>query len=72
LIDDITSINSDGTLAQHVGVIHPASLTVNKENAEDLRANALDLNIGIIEGKFEVNVYDKREDFPFETVQFSD
>ena len=71
LIDDITSINSDGVFSQHVGDIYPSSLTLNKENLEDSGANVLDLNIKIIDGKFDVSVYDKRDDFPFQIVQFS-
>ena len=71
LIDDITSINSDGVFGQHVGNIYPSSLTLNKENVDDSYANVLDLNVKIIEGKFNVTVYDKRDDFPFQIVQFS-
>ena len=71
LIDDITSINSDGVFGQHVGNIYPTSLTLNKENEEDSSANVLDLNVSIVDGKFKVSVYDKRDDFPFHIVQFS-
>ena len=71
LIDDITSVNSDGVFGQHVGNIYPTSLTLNKENEEDSSANVLDLNVNIIDGKFKVKVYDKRDDFPFHIVQFS-
>ena len=34
-------------------------------------ANVLDLHIKIISGKFDVSVYDKRDYFPFQIVQFS-
>ena len=71
LIDDITSINSDGVFGQHVGNIYPTSLTLNKENKEDSSANVLDLNVSIVDGKFKVSVYDKRDDFPFHIVLFS-
>ena len=71
LIDDITSVNSDGVFGQHVGDIYPSSLTLNKENDEDSRANVLDLSVSIRDGNFKVNVYDKRDDFPFQIVQFS-
>ena len=71
LIDDITSVNSDGVFSQHVGNIYPTSLTLNKENEEDSSANVLDLNVNIFDGKFKVKVYDKRDDFPFHIVQFS-
>ena len=72
LIDDITVINSNGVFASHIKDIYPESLNLNKENSDDSRANVLDLNIVIHEGKFKVNLYDKRDDFPFKIVQFSD
>ena len=71
LIDDITSVNSDGVFQEHVDNIYPDSLILNKENVVDTSAHVLDLNIDIIEGKFVVGVYDKREDFPFKIVQYA-
>ena len=47
LMDDITSVNSDGVFAQHVSSIYPESLKLNKENLDDLAANVLDLNIKV-------------------------
>ena len=70
LIDDITLVNSDGVFSQHVGDIYPSSLTINKENDDDSKANILDLNVIIRDNKFNVSVYDKRDAFPFEIVQF--
>ena len=71
LIDDISSINSDGVFSQHVSDIYPSSLTLNKENEEDSEANILDLKVIIKDNKFNVSVYDKRDAFPFKIVQFS-
>ena len=71
LIDDITSVNSDGIFGQHISNIYPLSLTLNKENSDDSMAHVLDLNVKINDGKFITSVYDKREDFPFPIVQFS-
>ena len=71
LIDDITTINSDGVFQEHVANIYPDSLTLNKENTEDTSAHVLDLNISIVEGCFIVEVYDKRDDFPFNIVQYA-
>ena len=71
LIDDITSVNSDGVFQEHVGNIYPDSLILNKENVDDTRAHVLDLDINVINGKFIVGVYDKRDDFPFKIVQYS-
>ena len=71
LIDDISSINSDGLFQQVYTDIYPASLTLNKENVGDQQANVLDLNINIEGGRFEVKLFDKRDDFPFSIVQFN-
>ena len=48
-----------------------ASLTLNKEIEVNDNANVLDLNVSICDGKLRVKVYDKRDDFPFQIVQFS-
>ena len=72
LIDDITTINSDDVFSEHVSNIYPKSLILNKENGEDSKAHVLDLRINIVEGNFDVDLYDKRDDFPFDIVQFSD
>ena len=70
LIDDITTIYSDGIFQEHVCNIYPDSLILNKENIDDTSAHVLDLEINIVEGKFFVEVYDKRDDFPFKIVQY--
>ena len=70
LIDDITSINSDGIFKFHADLIYPKSLILNKENTNNDYAHVLDLNIHIVNGTFNVSLYDKREDFPFKIVQF--
>ena len=59
-IDDISTLNSDDVFSQHVGDIYFASLTLNKENEVNDKANVLDLNVSICEGKFRVKVYDNR------------
>ena len=71
LIDDITTVNSDGVFQEHVDKIYPDSLILNKENVVDTKAHVLDLDISVEEGHFTVNVYDKRDDFPFKIVQYS-
>ena len=68
LIDDITSVNSDSIFSQHIGNIYPPSLTLNKENTDDLMAHVMDLNVKLNDGKFNVSVYEKRENFAFSTV----
>ena len=70
LIDDITSINGGDIFKSHVDKIYPCSLLLNKENECDSSANVLDLNVKVNLGKFDVEVYDKRENFPFDIVQY--
>ena len=48
----------------------PDSLVLNKENVDDNSAHVLDLNMNIVNQHFIVGVYDKRNDFPFDIVQF--
>ena len=71
LIDDITAVNADGVFQKHLDKIYPSSLFLNNENLIDSRAHVLDLDININNGSFEVCLYDKREDFPFDIVQFA-
>ena len=69
-IDDITSINSDGVFQEQFKSIYPDSLVLNRENVDDNSAHVLDLNINIVNQHFIVGVYDKRDDFPFDIVQY--
>jgi len=70
LIDDITSINSDGVFGNHTSNIYPGSLVLNKENKGDIEANVLDLSISLEKGLVDIDLYDKRDNFPFDIVQF--
>ena len=72
LIDDITSINSDGVFEKHCSKMYPRSLILNKENTVDVSADVLDLSIDIEStAKFKVSVYDKRDKYKFNVVRFS-
>ena len=71
LIDDISTLNSDGTFQELFPQIYPSSLTLNKENVDDMAADVLDLNITIKGGKFIANVYDKRDKFKFLVVRLT-
>ena len=48
LIDDITTINTDGIFKKHMSSIYPASLILNKENERDDSAHVLDLDIHLV------------------------
>ena len=56
LIDDISSINSDGHFERLYPKIYPESLVLNKENCGNLTANVLDLGICVENNKFDVGI----------------
>jgi hypothetical protein len=69
-IDDLVTFNNNGRLAEIFKEIYPPGLNLKKENLEDTRATFLDLRIKIVDGKFHVSLYDKRDDFPFHINSF--
>ena len=55
---------------QMVGQIYPTELQLNKANSSDTEAPFLDLNLLITIGIVSSKLYDKRDDFNFEIVNF--
>ena len=53
-----------------VGQIYPTELQLNKANCPDTEAPFLDLNLSITNGIVSSKIYDKRDDFNFELVNF--
>ena len=53
-----------------VGQIYPTELQLNKANSSDIEAPFLDLNLSITNGIVSSKIYDKRDDFNFEIVNF--
>ena len=53
-----------------VGQIYPTELQLNKANSSDTEAPFLDLNLSITNGIVSSEIYDKRDDFNFEIVNF--
>ena len=53
-----------------VDQICPTELQLNKANSSDTEASFLDLNLSITNGIVSSNIYDKRDDFNFEIVNF--
>ena len=53
-----------------VGQIYPAELQLNKANSSDTEAPVLDLNLSITKGIVSFKIYDKRDDFNFDIVNF--
>ena len=53
-----------------VGQIYPTELQLNKANFSDTEAPFLDFNLSITNGIVSSKIYDKRDDFNFEIVNF--
>ena len=53
-----------------VGQIYPTELQLNKANSSDTEGPFLDLNLSITNGIVSSKIYDKRDDFNFEIVNF--
>ena len=53
-----------------VGKIYPTELQLNKANSSDTEAPFLDLNLSITNGIVASKIYDKRDVFNFEIVNF--
>ena len=53
-----------------VGQIYPTELQLKKANSSDTEALFLDLNLSIANGIVSSKIYDKRDDFNFEIVNF--
>ena len=53
-----------------VSRIYPAEPQLNKDNASDTEAAFLDLNLSIHNDIVSTKIYDKRDDFNFDIVNF--
>ena len=67
--DDLLNINNP-YLEQTVGQIYPTEFLLNKANSSDTEAPYLDLNLSITNGIVSSKIYDKRDDFNFEIINF--
>ena len=68
-LDDLLNIDNL-YFEQMVGQIYPTELQLNKANSSDTEAPFLDLNLSITNGIVSCKMYDKRDDFNFEIVNF--
>ena len=50
--------------------IYPSGLQLNKANVSDTKASFLDLHLSISDGFVKTRIYDKRDDFDFDIVNF--
>ena len=68
-LDDILNINKD-YFDNMVSQIYPSELQLNKTNASDTESAFLDLHLSISNDIVPTKIYDKRDDFDFEIVNF--
>ena len=53
-----------------ISQIYPSELQLNKANSSETKALFLDLHLSILDGFIPCKIYDKRDDFDFEIVNF--
>ena len=53
-----------------VSQIYPSELQLNKANTSDTEAAFLDLHLSISNDIVSIKIYDKRDNYDFETVNF--
>jgi hypothetical protein len=64
-IDDLVVINNT-EFSNEISNIYPDTLKLTQQGAEDNeRASYLDLDINIVDNKFDIKVFDKRDNFNF-------
>ena len=68
-LDDLLNIDNP-YFEQMVGQIYPTELQLNKANSSNTEAPFFDLNLSITNGIVSSKIYDKRDDFNFEIVNF--
>ena len=69
-LDDILKINNSVYFDNMVSQIYPSELLLNKANTYDTEAAFLDLHSSISNDIVSTKLYDKRDDFDFENVNF--
>ena len=67
--DDLLNIDNIG-FDQMVDHIYPTELQLNRANSSDTEVPFSDLNLCISNGTISTKIYDKRDDFDFDIVNF--
>ena len=68
-LDDLLNIDNN-FFDSMVNRIYPSELQLNKANVSDAEASFLDLHLSISDGFLKTKIYDKRDDFDFDIVNF--
>ena len=70
-IDDLLCLNNDELMEEVTTDIYPKELALTSDKA-DVQSHYLDLDIIIKVGKFHTKLFDKRDAFNFQIVNFPD
>ena len=68
-LDDLLNFDNN-FFDSMVNRIYPSELQLNKANVSDTEASFLDLHLSISDGFVQTKIYDKRDDFDFDIVNF--
>jgi hypothetical protein len=68
-LDDILTMTNP-YFDQLVSKIYPSELKLNKTNSSDVITSFIDLNISIIKNTLVTKIYEKRDDFDFNIVNY--
>ena len=68
-LDDLLNIDNN-FFDSMVNRIYPSELQLNKAYVSDAKASFLDLHLSISDGFVKTKIYDKRDDFDFDIVNF--
>ena len=69
-LDDLLNIDND-FFDSMVNRMYPSELQLNRANVSDTEASFLDLHLSISDDFVKTEIYDKRDDFDFDNVNFS-
>ena len=68
-LDDLLNIDNN-FFDSMTNRIYPSELQLNEDNVSDTEASFLDLHLSISNGFVQTKIYDKRDDFDFDIVNF--
>ena len=68
-IDDLLALNNK-KFEEEIGNIYPPELTLKRTTESDTTLSYLDVSISICQGKFITEVFDKRDNFNFNIVNY--
>ena len=68
--DDLITFEDNGMFGKVFGSIYPKEMILKHTNINDTEANYLDLNIAVVDNKYIYQLFDKRNDFNFQVINF--